>query len=260
MKHQPFICSYPKDYPWLEQLLWSLQRYGRKLAPPVVCVATQDAVGARAVVAAAGSSASVVIKDGVAGKGMMRAMVSMMSADLLCPGANYIWLFGSDCFVTDEIEPDDFFANGRPVMCYTPYHKFLGLYPGGLKWKAGTERILGLDAPSECMRRLPGVYPASLLPKVRDWIAHRHNAEFEAFCYAYPFDDFSEANLIGTCALHYEPTAFTWQQTEFNPCLQFWSHGGMDRPCDGDVMYRGGNARGKTPRQIIAEIRSTEAK
>lgn len=254
--HQPFICSYAKDFTWLEQLLWSLERFGKKLAPPCVCVASEDYEGAHRVIVSAGSNARVVVKDGPAGKGMMRAMVAMMSADVMCPTADFIWLFGSDCFVTEGIEPEDFFQSGKPIMCYTPYRKFTGMYPGGLKWKAGTERILGLDAPHECMRRLPGVYPARALENVRTHISNEHNSSFEEFCYGYPHDDFSEANLIGAWALHAAPDYFSWQQTEFNPTLQFWSHGGMDRPCDGDVMYCGGNARTKTPRDIIAEIRA----
>lgn len=273
MIHQPFICSYPKDYPWLEHLLWSLGKFGRQLAPPAVCVAGTDVDGARGVIRAAGSNAVIVAYDApLPCSGMMRAMIAMMLADSLtvdlrCP--EFIWLFGSDCLVTEEINPRDFFDGDRPVMCYTPYAKFTGLYPDGLKWQAGVERILGLRPEHEFMRRLPGVYPQSIFRPVRAAIADqqfndqapiRHMPDrklelFLRFCCERGGDDFSEANLIGAWAWRNAHDAFAWQQTEFNPVLQFWSHGGMDRPCDGDVMYRGGNARGKTPRQIIEETR-----
>jgi hypothetical protein len=252
MIHQPFICSYPFDYEWLEHCLRSFVKFGDELAPPVVCVASEHAIGVGNVISQARSKASVVVKDGWEGKGMMRAMVAMLSADQLCPSADYIWLFGSDCFLTERLHVADFFQNDRPVMCYTPYEKFRGLYPGGLKWQEGCKRIMGLTPPHEFMRRLPGVYYRKVIERTRAHIVMLHG-DFEPFCFSYTGNDFSEANLIGTYAWFHDYDAFSWQQTEFNPTLQFWSHGGLDRPCDGDVMYFGGNARGKTPRQIMNE-------
>lgn len=253
--HQPFVCSYPRDYVWLEHLLWSLHKFGQDLEPPVVCVASEDRMSAQTLCEMVHPEARVVTKDGPPGRGMMRAMGAMMSADLLCPDAKFVWLFGSDCFLTEKLNPADFFESGNPVICYTPYQKFLGLYPGGLKWQAGVERIMGLLPEHEFMRRLPGVYHVDMLSGTREFIERRHRMPLDQFIASYRADDFSEANLIGAYVWEFMRYRATWQRTEFNPCLQFWSHGGLDRPCDGDVMYFGGNARTKTPRQIIEETR-----
>lgn len=257
------ICSYAKDFQFLRPLLRSLKRFQKGFMPPLVSVQYTDYAGARAIADEEFPAAYVCIKNGPPELGFMRAQISMMSGDLLCPSADYVHLLGSDCVLWDEFTPEQWMKDGKPLMLYTSYSVV-----GQVPWRAGTERILKFPVEHEFMRRLPLIYPKELFPALRWHIEKVNRLPFEGFIYDQfraGHRDVSESNLLGAFAFKYRPDLYTWMLTDKgfpkqpHPLVQFWSHGGLDRPAEACVDYRNlkgqmKNSVGQTPRQTMQDI------
>ena len=272
--HRILIASYKKDFEWLWPNLRSLKRHMQGFLPPVISVSSEDAAECRALVAQTFPEATVWTKDGPPDLGNLRAQVSMMHGDRFGSPADYVWLVGSDCIVSGTFSPDSFFRNGKPVMLMNSYEHLLPFAPGIAPWRAGVENAIGSKPDFEFMRRLPLIYPVELFDRVRRHLEARHGVPFEDYVYsvgAYAQKsnrsdaaNFSESNVLGAYAYIYMPEAFEWVNLDDNydaemaklpsPLIQFWSHGGLETPCDCRFDYPGGNTFGKTPRQIIREI------
>lgn len=265
--HQIMICSYVKDFPWLKHNLRSLKRFCKGFLPPLVSVHYTDFQAARALADEVYPETFVCIKNGP--NGNLRAQISMMSGDLLCPHADYVYLLGSDCIVWDEMRPDQWFKDGKPHMLYTSY-KVMG--KDNVPWQRGTETALNFPlVEHEFMRRLPLVYPKNLFPAVRRHMEKVHGMTFEAYVYKHCRPGvFSESNIMGAFAFKYMPDLYTWTLTDNgfekqpHPLVQFWSHGGLDRQeteavVDFEWNDAAGNrikdnSVGKTPRSTIEKI------
>ena len=121
-------------------------------------------------------------------------------------------------------------------------------------WRAGTEAALGWPSHGEFMRRLPLAYRGATVAAMREWIAkNAHPMDFNQYV-THEVNvnrNFSESNVMGEWAWIKAPRDYAWVcldqwQGSFGPApvIQFWSHGGFDRPRDGD---------GRLPREIILE-------
>ena len=265
--HQPFIASYAKDFPWLRFLLRSFATFSgaerglsRSFAPPVVCTNPEDAAAAMILCQEVYPTARVVV--GAGSPGYLRAQVCMMSSDLFCPWADYLYFFGSDCFVTADVDPvEAYFKYGKPLMLVNSYRHLLEGGDNVQPWWEGTSAALGFNVEYECMRRLPLVYPAHVLKGVRGYLEFHHKMPFDHYIYDTIAADgeqyhskFSEANVIGSWARAFSSSSFTWLDLDKprnadrvppSPVRQFWSHGGIDRPDDRD---------GRTPRSVFEEV------
>lgn len=271
MRHQIFISSYRKDFEWLIHCLRSLDRFAHGFLPPVVCVDSSDQTGAMEVIAEAQSNAMVAIRDG---EGFMRAQISMMEADLLCPEAEIIHLVGSDCLAFRDFTGDLYCHHGKPVVLMNSYAVLAEAHSGACCWRRGVERVLGFEPDYEYMRRLPSVFPAEIFPPMRAHVERLHGKPFAD----YIVDgnkarrDTSEANILGAYAhrfmfdscewVNLDSPQYTWN---YNPAQhpvaigQFWSHGGLDRPSDSAFAYQSTtgthhNSNGRTPREIIRDV------
>lgn len=245
MQHQILIASYRKDFPWLRHCLRSLEKFSYGFLPPVVAVSFYDLVEALALVREAGSGAQVKQWDG---PGFGRAQDAMMSGDLLCPRADYYWLLGSDCLALKPFTPADYCApNGLPYMLYHTWDYLQLHHPAAMHWRAGTEDALGWRSHGEFMRRLPLAYPKSMLEPMRRHIADRHGVRFTTYVHdrVNRVKNFSESNVMGEWAWKMRFDAYQWicldgygpvEQFKLSlrdsPIIQFWSHGGLDRPHD----------------------------
>lgn len=281
MKHQIIISSYAKDFPFLGPCLRSLKKFATEFLPTVVSVAPHDWEGAQKVIDRNDPTARLVIhcdERGIA-RGNLRAQISMMSADKFTPDADYFWFVGSDCLLFDHLVPGTFFCEGRPVMLVNTYEHLFKFVPRACltPWQDGVEAALGIRPDFEFMRRLPLMYPRELLKMTREAIAERHGCTFEDYVYERTFrtnrgersdaSNFSESNVLGAYAYHYQHDMFTWVNIddqidptrEANKLIQFWSHGGLDHPCDCRTDYVGTNTFGKTPRKIITEVLGPDA-
>lgn len=275
MKHQVLIASYKKDFVWLQYCLWTLHKFSRGFLPPVISVSSRDAHEAGIIARNHYPGATVVVKDGPPDLGNLRAQVSMMLGDEMCPEADYVWLVGSDCVVSRDFSPSPFFRNEKPVMLVNSYELLLKHAPGIEPWRVGTEQALGWKPEFEYMRRLPLMYPRELFPRVRGHVSNLHRLPFEEYVYrvgAYAqasnrsdAANFSESNVLGAFADRFMHDAYEWVNLDSdyagemsklpNPMIQFWSHGGLDTPADVRFDYgKGQNTFGKTPREVLREI------
>lgn len=269
MTSQVFIASYRNDFEWLIHCLGSLKRFSSGFLPPVICVDTADYAGAESVVTRAYPEATIVIKDGREKQGFMRAQISMMEVDLLCPDADFIFLLGSDTIAAGPFSPDPYFKDGKPAMLYTTYADLnVPGHSNAMPWQVGTERILGWKPHAEFMRRLPIVYPRGLFKPMRDFISKRHGMEFEDFIYRndWAHGNTSESNLLGAYAWKFMPEIFHWVDTSKagvedgevkgfpSPIRQFWSRGGLDRVTEANFNFDGLSSKGRTPREIMNHI------
>jgi hypothetical protein len=188
-----------------------------------------------------------------------------MTCDLVCTG-DIVHLLGSDCFIKGLYTPDPFMREGKPVMLYNTYAEIEKCHAAACWWRRGTLHALGWMPQNEYMRRLPILYPREVYPAVRDFVSYRHGMSWESYVASRAdAKDHSESNILGEYAHRFLPNLYYWDNIDGerygsamvdypSPVIQFWSHGGLDHPCDCRYSYVGGSTFGKTPRQIMDEV------
>lgn len=246
--HQFLVASYRRDFPWLRENLRSLQKFSRGFLPPVAVVPPEDEALARAVVGQVGYG-EVQVK---AGPGFGRAQVVMMSGDIHCPKADYVYLTGSDCMAVRDFDHTEYWLDGKPLMLWNTWAHLAKYGSPGMMWKSGTEAALGGVSQGEFMRRLPICYPRALYAACRAAVEARHgNFERYVLHSVNHVRNFSESNVLGEYAFRHMQDAYRWWCLDKEHYLgafamrQFWSHGGFGRPDP--------NFGGKTPQQVIIE-------
>lgn len=269
MKCQALICSYPKDFGWLDYCLQSLNRFSEGFLPPVVCVEAIDAPLAGKVCDMACPAAVLKVRDGRPGQGFMRAQIAMMRADELCPDADVIFFIGSDCVAVEKFTPGPYLApDGRPAVLFSKYEIMKDCHADTLPWRPGVRRVLGFEPPAEYMRRLPSVFPRSIFAPMRKHVETLHGRGFDDYIYTADavHHNTSEANILGAFAHRHMPETCEWVDVATQGLygcqvigwptviLQLWSHGGLDRPTDSRFELNGKSVVGRLPRDIIKEV------
>lgn len=269
---QTLIISYQPDFYWLPHCLASLRKFSTGFLPPVVCVPEPNETECRQLVYHTYPEATVSTRPFLSGHEKARSQIAFMMADLYCPTAQFIFKVDSDCIASAAFRPEPYFSSGKPVMWYATYSSLYAAWPGPgpnpwIKWKTGTERILGFPAPNEYTCRVPYVYPRAVFPALRARVESLHGKSFSA-CLT-DFDaahhDVTDCNLLGAFAHRYMPDAHEWVDTSEgrrtvadkawpNVIGWFWSHGGLDvRGCPNSYIP-GKDLTNRTPREIIKEI------
>lgn len=270
-KSQCFIASFHRDFIWLKYALLSLRKFGRGWLPPVVCVEQKDLTGCMAIVDWAYPGAGILVKNcRNLLQPFMRAQVAMMEADLYCRDADNIFFLGSDCIAYKEFTPEPYLdAHGRPAVLYSSYEVMTIVHSDTIPWRKGVTRVLGFEPPAEYMRRLPSVFPRSIFKPMREHVENLHGLPFEQYIYEADaaHRDTSEANILGAFAARHMPETCHWVDiaaagmygSEVNgwpsAICQMWSHGGLDRPMDQNVILPDGTPTvGRTPRSVCDQI------
>ncbi len=278
MSSQCLIASYKGDFVWLQHCLRSLKKFSEEFLPPVISVSLADAPEARWIVQKCYPGAEVFIHSiprgydvTAKGFGMMRAMNSMMHADILCPRAEHIFLVGSDCLATAPFRPHDYFAEvfGQPVILMNSYEHLLTAHPSAVSWRDGTAQVLGWTPPHEYMRRLPSVFHRSTFAATRKYIETLHGTSFTDYWfggYAAGQQGQSEANILGAYAARFQPERYKFDCMDdargpdgklfvhSNALLQMWSHGGLDKLIDIHYTLDGHDVFGMKPRDVIVSV------
>lgn len=247
--HQFLIASYRKDFEWLRVNLRSLVKFADGFVAPAVVIPSEDVEAARH--ALVGCVYDLHVLDG---PGFGRAQVAMMSGDIYCPTADYIYLTGSDCMAIRPFNPNEYWLQDKPLMLYNTWGHLNKCGAPCMFWRVGVEKALGGASHGEFMRRLPICYPRDLYPGVRAAIEKRHRVSF--FDYVTKAvnheRNFSESDVMGEWAWRNMKARYSWHCLDKEPyegataMTQFWSHGGMDHPSD-----RHG---GRRPREVIHEL------
>lgn len=240
MNHQFLVASYRKDFSWLVYLIRSLNKFAQGFLAPVVVVPGEDYKEARQVLA--GTECVISVKNG---PGFARAQIAMMSGDIFCPEADFVYLTGSDCLAIRPFDHMEYWkrdaATGtdKPIMLWNTWNHLATFNAPCMFWRAGTERALGVVSYGEFMRRLPIVYPRDLYARVRGHISNMHG-DFETYVIhnVNTVKNFSESDVMGEFAYRYMQQYYTWHCLDTEPyegasaMIQFWSHKGLQHPSD----------------------------
>jgi hypothetical protein len=271
MTSQCLIASYRGDFVWLQHCLRSLKKFSEGFLPPVVAVNMADLEEARWIIQKTYPEASAFVytlprqySETVQGFGMMRAMAAMLHGDLLCPQADNIFLVGSDCLATAPFRPEDYLgARGEPLILMHSYEHLRTIHPDAVDWRDGTAEVMGFTPSHEYMRRLPSVFHRSTFLGLREYVEKLHGMPFLQYWYggyAAGQRGQSEANLLGAYAHRFQPDANrfvcldTTQHKYPNALLQFWSHGGLEKPVDIHYTLDGHDVFGMKPRDAIVAV------
>lgn len=256
MKHQFLIASYRRDFDWLNYCLQSLEKFAVGFLPPVVVLDGSDMALARQ--RGFDKLAKLVRLDG---PGFGRAQVAMMSGDIVCPEADYVYLIGSDTFAVRQFDPMHFWkcvdGKAKPVMLYNSFAHLEKINNGAKMWRPGTVAALGGSCENEFMRRLPLVYPRELYASCRDAVSRHRGHTFDKYVFwaVNSVKNFSESNVLGEHAWRHFQDRYHWHCCDTQPYpepnwpfVQFWSHGGLHAPCD--------KCHNRIPMEIITETLS----
>lgn len=166
---------------------------------------------------------NTVVVEGEHPQGYLHQQVEKMSADLSCPGADYILVTDSDTLFTEPVTPESFMRDGKPIWFYTPVED---VSPDARTWLPVMEKFIGESPHAEFMRRQPFMFPAWILKELRQFCIDKHGCTLPH--YIMNSGKFSEWNVLGFYAWKYHRDAFSWINTseELPPAKvkQFWSH------------------------------------
>lgn len=255
-KAEIFIVTYHKDAEFLKYCLFSIKEFAAGFTGVTVVCPDRDVEIIEPICREWGpSDVSIELFQEPEGKGMVAHMAIECLADQYVK-ADYVLHFDSDCIFTERVSPADYFVGGKPVLLIEAYERFKDKHPGVMRWQVCTSKALGRKVEYETMRRHPAVHPVALYGLARlavvaaqkqpfwDWAISGQNA--------FP-QDWSEYNLLGSVALEQMHNSYHWidcgkEVPPKDKLIQFWSHGGLDRPTDTGPFVP------ETPRTIIKRI------
>ena len=140
--------------------------------------------------------------------------------------AEYFYYIDSDCIFYNNLNiQEKYFNNEGKVILFKEYWNNV---QDAKKWQKCLQR-LNILTEFETMRRLPQVYPADVLPKIREHIEKTIGLDIINSCLTvYKECGFSEFNIIGSYIYLYDQSKSNlyFYDPSLNeiPSKQFWSH------------------------------------
>jgi len=228
MNVEILIVSYSKDIPYLRYNLKSINKFCRGFSGVTVSAPNQERAEFLALRMESPVPFRMKFYERIAdeSKWQMHAQVQKCLADLLCNDADFILHTDSDCIFTENVVPEDYFVDGKPVMLMQKYTSL-----PGMPWKPIVERALKMPVDYEFMRRHPQVNPIGVYSMMRNYMHVKHGVEFEQWVLqqqgGFPFG-FSEHNTIGAYAYKSMHPAYHWVDLDKDAkpkdkLAQFWS-------------------------------------
>lgn len=235
MRTDIFLVSCGKDYRWAEYCLASISKFARGFGSVIVLVPVED--GPKFSELCLKHNARLRIGREPVGKGHLWQCLQKCRADEHCREADFILHIDSDCIFREEVTPDEYLRDGKPVLLIEEYTRLEKQFPG-FPWRPVVERALGRPVHYETMRRHPMVNPRAIYGATRQAVVRAVDLPFDDFVLSCKPDfpqGFCEFNTIGAVAL--EPP---WNmQYEFidvgrvpyprHKVIQLWSHGPLDQ-------------------------------
>lgn len=241
MNVEILIVTYRKDFHYLEWCLKSIGQFAKGFSDVTIVVPAFDVAPLLQLLIPFQDMACpvrITSGDEWPEKGMLWHMHQIMTADDICPEADFIVHIDSDCIFTGPVTPETYIKNGKPILRYEPFEKILKRHPG-IAWREVTQRGLPFFIRNETMRCHPEVYHRGLYAETRRLVEKRTGKSCEDYIRsgqnAFP-QEFCEFNTLGNVAMQYfRPLYECIEQTgdtvePDNHLTQFWSHGPLDQP------------------------------
>lgn len=238
LKTSIFLCSYRRDFPYLEWCLRSIKKFAQGFCEVVIVVPDGQVGECEQIASAAGQNVRVESEPEWPGMGMIQHMNQIFHADLFCIDADYVLHTDSDCIFTGPVSPRDYFEGAKPVLWHAPYDIVCREVPQLRAWQHGAEMALGFRPTEETMRRHPAVHYAKTYRRTRQCIEAHCGSSCEFFMRkqknAYP-QSLSEFNVLGAVAWRYFHDEYHWVSTakhlpKNDKLFQAWSHSPIDQP------------------------------
>lgn len=227
MKMDWFIRTYQRDLEWLRYLMRSMKKFCSGYHEIVVVCPNVERDVIYPVVSP--YDVTLVSVHNHEHKGYLEQQYHKMVADTFCSG-DYIAFVDSDCIFTKPNTPETWFVDGKIMYLITPFSVLGSTAP----YKELTERALGVPCEFETMRRHPCIYPREVIEGCRKRVESIHGMMLRDYILDHCGGKFSEFNVMGNYAMHFEPQKFHFVDTTKNPLPekyleQRWSYGGLTR-------------------------------
>jgi hypothetical protein len=250
---------------FFDAMLASLRRFARGFAGLVVAVPIIDEP-----LFAKYRAADVAVMgfDEEPGKGMLHHEVIVCSADKYVPHDwDLVFHIDADHLLFTAVTPETYMVDGKPQLWGEKFENFRKSYGTRYGWRKCVTDATGLEPEYETMCRLPcGIHWRWVYPEVRRAVEMHTAQGFKQYVLScrnqFP-QTFAEFPTIGAWVLAHCPERYHFVDVQHpdarvsphGTLLSFWSHGGLDKVSDDDWYYgEGQSMKGKTPRQVIAEI------
>lgn len=192
------IVTHWRDIEFFRYLVRSIQRFCTGFGGVTICVPRTEDDG-RYKWLPPGFKVHYI--DEAAGKGFLHHMVTKCSADVICPGADFILHLDPDCMFMSDCNPGDFLSDGKPVLYR---EKYAGLKnTNRVNWRERVTLATGLVPMWETMVRHPAVHAKQTYQLLRALVQQHTKTPFDQYVLAgqnkFP-QSFCEFNSLGAVA------------------------------------------------------------
>lgn len=214
-----FIRSYVNDLCWLTYSLKSINQRAKGFRDIHIVVPQGQAEHLKHL------TLEKIHECPIYGDDYLGQQITKLMADTYTD-ADFILHIDSDTVFTQDVTPDTFVVDGKPIIYHEPYSK-VGLEP----WYPVVSEVLGWAPENEFMRRFPFVYPRWIYKLLRGYIEEKYSMSFEQYVVNRPYRSFSEFNIIGEYAWKKHHDQFEWRDPLADPTYvrQFRSWDGLDQ-------------------------------
>jgi hypothetical protein len=212
------IRSYSGDFRWLEYCLRLLHQHTKGFGQVHLVVPEGQAEQLKHL------TLERVIECPVYEDDYLGQQITKLMADTYS-NADYIMHVDSDLMFLQDVTPETFIVDGKPIIYYEPY-SVVGMEP----WYPIVYEVLGWAPEHEFMRRFPFVYPRWLYTKLRGFLEEKHHTSLQNYVTSRPYRSFTEFNIIGEYAWAKHHDKFTWRNPHTDPAYvkQFRSWDGIE--------------------------------
>lgn len=218
-----FIRTYPKDFTLLYYCLISIKKYIKGYRNIIICIREKDYNN---LIHNIDLNGIKVVKEHDFANNIdyIGQQISKLQADIWSD-ADYFCYVDSDCIFTRESHLNEYYFKNNKIIILKDEWCNVG---DAKCWLPGLKN-LDLLTDYEFMRRLPQIYPSSILPKIRELIVQKTCKDFINGCiYIHQKFKFSEFNIMGSYLFLYESEKCNFINSkdykEENIIKQFWSH------------------------------------
>lgn len=216
-----FIKTYANDFKLLVYSLQSLKKYVTGYDSLIILVPKKDALQFIAQIEEHCPVGTVIYPVDEYGNGYLYQQVCKLQAHKYTD-ADFIMFGDSDLIYDHPINLQDFVADDKPEILYTPWDKV----GQAICWKKPTEEFMGEAVEWEHMRRNCLIYHRSTLVAISEYFPNLEH-------YIMNSGSFSEFNCLGAYAHRYEADKYSfintdnWEYTR-PKSEQLWSYGTPD--------------------------------